>query len=93
VNRYIPFFAWLTVLLLMLSGLLSGFLVFQQSLLAKNIDEAKAKLQKQPEIPSNIVGMVNDLIVYSQKQPAIIPLLQKHGIPVPQPQNPPQPAK
>ncbi len=84
------FFVKLAVSLVGLSALLNVFLVFQQALLQRELENVNNQLnqsQRQlsqcslPQIETIIRNLVSDLIVYGQKQPSIYPgVLQKYGV-------------
>ena len=86
-NRNLPLIAWLVALLLGLSALLNVFFVFQQLMVFKDLENLNAKNAEGPPLQNLTQNLLNDLVAYGQKQPAIHPLLQKYGI------NPPPPSK
>jgi len=88
-NRCVAIFTWLFAMLLGLSSLLNGFLVFQQYTLGRDLQDLSLKTAKAPQMQAVVQGLVNDLLAYGQKQPAIRPLLQKHGLGIPTPQPSP----
>ncbi len=88
-NRGVAIFTWLFAMLFGLSSLLNGFLVFQQHTLERDLQDLSLKTARAPQMQATVQGFVNDLLVYGQKQPAIRPLLQKHGLGIPTPQPSP----
>ncbi len=103
-NRLLPLAAWAAGLLLGASALLNAFFLFQQWMIHKDLEnlnsktggpgQAQAIVQRGNQIQAVTQGLVNDLIAYSRKEPAVLPLLQKYGAsasPPAQPSPPPPP--
>lgn len=90
------------VLLVGVSALLNVFLVFQQALLQRELENVNNQLnqsQRQlsqcslPQVETIIRNLVSDLIVYGQKQPSIYPgVLQKYGVNPPSASSPSLPS-
>jgi len=94
-NNNLPVLAWLMGVFLGISALLNGFFVFQQYVLTGDLQRMDARLARASELERAVRSLSDDLIRYSQKQPAIFPILQKYGLPTPPPPQPekPEPAK
>lgn len=65
------------------SALLNAFFVFQQIMIYRDLDGLNSRIASSPQI-SQLQSMgqniVNDLVVFGQKQPAIYSVLQKYGV-------------
>lgn len=87
--------AWFLALLLVLSALLNAFFVFQQMMIYRDLKTISAQISALPplsQIQSMGQSIVNDLLEYGKKQPAIYPLLNKYGINTPPPPSASKPA-
>ncbi len=82
--------AWIFGLLLALSAITNGVLVVRQLMIYRDIESLNAKIildpqiaatiQKAPQVQNITRSLVQDLLVYSQKQPDIGPVLLKYGV-------------
>ena len=79
-NQNVPFLAWLVALMLSLSALLNAFFVFQHVMLYKDLEILNTEIAKGAPLQNLTQNIVNDLVAYGQKQPAIYPLLRKYGV-------------
>ncbi len=84
-NHNMPLLTWLMALILSLSAFLNAFFVFQQVMLYKDLETLNNEIVKGPQLQILTQNIVNDLVAYGQKQPAIHPLLQKYGVKLPAP--------
>lgn len=91
-KQNLPLLAWAMGLLLGLSALFNGFFVFQQLMIYRTLQELHSQLASAPQIQSVAQNILTDLAAYSQRQPAILPLLRKYGVNV-QPAPPSAPAR
>jgi hypothetical protein len=87
----------LAILVLVLAGLVGLPTSIQYFRLKGKVNEAQAQIQSAQRAERVMNMLVPQLIGYAQKDPSIIPLLQKYGIAPPsapaQPQPPPKPKK
>ena len=84
-NRNLPVLVWLTSFVFALSVLLNGFFVFQNLMLYKDLERANAQIAEGTQIQAILPTLINDLLVYGQKQPEIYSILKKYGISTPAP--------
>ena len=79
----------LAVLVLVLAGLVSLPTSIQHFRLKTKVSEAQGYIQAAQRDQMVMSSLVPQLAAYSQKDPSILPLLQKYGI-IPPPSAPPQ---
>ena len=84
-NAKQPFVAWTIAGLFFLSTLLNLFLVLQQVMVSRNLQDLSGPLAEGPQVANFAQSIRNDLVVYARdKQPLLIPVLGRYGIVVPQ---------
>jgi hypothetical protein len=79
-KQNLPLLAWVAALMLGLSALFNGFFVFQQLMIYKDLQNLHGQLANSGQVQAAAQNILNDLAAYSQRQPAILPLLQKYGV-------------
>jgi hypothetical protein len=88
-KQNLPLLAWVAALLLGFSALVNGFFVFQQLMIYKSLQELHTQLTNSGQVQNVAQSILTDLAAYSQRQPAILPLLKKYGVNIqPAPQTP-----
>ncbi len=90
-NKNLPLICWVAALLFGFSALLNGFFVFQQVMIYKDLQNLNVRLTNTSQFQAVAQSLVNDLVAYGQRQPAIDPLLRKYGVNPPPPQHPAPP--
>ncbi len=87
-------FAWIVILFLVLSVACNGFFVLQQSLIYQDLETWKQRSAAMPpptQMQLMTQSMMNELMIYGQREPAIIPILARYGMPMPSAKTPPPP--
>lgn len=72
--------AWICSGLVALSAIFSSFLVYENIMLHRDMQQNTERINKGAQLQQFTQSFVNDLIAYQKKQPGIAPILVKYGI-------------
>lgn len=83
-NKTRPFIAWTIAALFCVSTLFNLFFALQQIMLYRHMQDLAGPLAEGPQLANFAQNIRNDLVAYARdKQPLLIPVLQRYGIVVP----------
>ena len=87
------FFSRILAFVVLLAAIIASIATFQHFGLETRVTEQDNMMRRSGQQQIVIRNLLSDLAEYSQRDPSLVPLLQKNGVPLPPPGQPKPPAR